>query len=212
METREALKAKAYARLYEEEAAKQDIFSKLTRQKPKIRSTAEIVGVDHEAVRADVNGSKIFVRTSVAKTALIVQSAPLCIMFLIMMSTAFMQEKMTGSGIFFYCLLGGILLAFAFPNLIRLFNKPAIEIKSSGIRLNKHLYSWKSILDTYIVIRRGRGAEWQLLLLMDNGKIVRMRLNDFFSLQHDATAMNISYYIEHYKRLGERIAAVEEGV
>ncbi|WP_262888487.1 hypothetical protein [Chitinophaga agri] len=42
METREALKAKAYAKLYEEEAAKQNIFSKIAGRKPRIRSTGDI--------------------------------------------------------------------------------------------------------------------------------------------------------------------------
>jgi hypothetical protein len=207
METRDVLKERSYARLLKEESAKVNIISRLIGQRPKISSTADIVGEDYEAVRADVNGSKTFVRSGAAKTSLIVQTAVPGIMVLVSLSSIFLNEDIPLGGVLVSCFAASVFLVMAFPGIKKLLSRPHIEVKVTGIRLNKHLYAWTSILDTYIVIRKGKGAAWQLVLLTDSGKIIKMSLQDFSSLQHNA-ALDISYYIEHYKRLQQRTAAV----
>lgn len=200
MEPRDVLKAQCYARLVKEEMARMNIFMRLIGKRPKIRSTSEIVGIDYEAVRADVNSSKIFTRTTTSRAALcynVVIPGMMCAMGI---ASVFINGAITTYKIIFGSVVGGVFLLITYPFLRRLLSAPSIEIKATGIRLNKCFYAWTQVLDTYIVIKKGRGAESQLVLLTDKGQIIRIALGDFSTLQHNA-AFDISYYIEHYKRL-----------
>lgn len=198
--TREALKEKSYRLLYKQESARLDIFSRLTRRKPRINLTANIAGEDYEAVRADVKTSKIFLRSSTVRINLIIGSLMPGVMALLFLLMTFCRENLNSTDIWIACFIGGMLLAIALSNLKTLLSNARLEIKATGIMEKDRLYSWENILDTYIVIRSGRVAKYLLVLLMDDGEIVRITLNEFASLQHNA-AFDISYYIEHYKRL-----------
>ncbi|WP_044219963.1 hypothetical protein [Chitinophaga pinensis] len=201
--TREALKESLYRLLYEQESARQNIFSRILRRQPSIRSTADIAGEDYEAVRADVNTSKLFLQTSTFRINLILGIIIPGLLFSFFLFQLFREDHLDGTGIVLACLTGSLLLFIILDNLKELFSNTRLEIKVTGIMHNERMYSWENILDTYIVIRRGRVVKYLLVLLLEDGKIVRIRLNEFHAVQYNP-ALDISYYIEHYKRLRNR--------
>jgi hypothetical protein len=197
--TRETLKESLYERLYKEESARRGIFSRIMRRKPNINATADIAGEDYEAVRADVNTSKLLLQTSTFRINLIVGIVMSSLLFTFFLILQFREERMDSTGIVLACLLGSLLLYLVFSNLKELLANTRLEIKVTGIMHNDRMYLWENILDTYIA-RRGKVVKYLLVLLMDDGKIVRIRLNEFHALRYDP-ALDISYYIEHYKHL-----------
>ncbi|SFO50070.1 hypothetical protein SAMN05428949_5442 [Chitinophaga sp. YR627] len=201
--TRELLKEALYKRLYKEESARQDIFHRILRRKPSISSTADIAGEDYEAVRADVNTSKLFRQTSSFRNRQILGMVMPALLLCFLLFQLFREEQLDVTRILMTCLIASLPLFIVLYNLRELLANTRLEIKVTGIMHNDWIYPWENILDTCIVIRRGRAGAYLLVLLMDDGEIVRIRLTEFQTLQHNP-ALDISYYIEHYKRLRNR--------
>lgn len=201
--TREILKESLYRRLFKEESARQCIFSRIMRRKPNINATADIAGEDYEAVRADANMSKLFLQTSNFRINQIVGIVMSGLLFALFLILQFREEHMNGAGIVLACLMGSLLSYLVLSSLKELLANTRLEIKVTGIMHNDQMYQWENILDTYIATRRGKVVKYLLVLLMDDGKIVRIRLNEFHAVQYNP-ALDISYYIEHYKRLRNR--------
>ncbi|MBW8684602.1 hypothetical protein [Chitinophaga rhizophila] len=201
MEPRDVLKAQHYARLIKEETAQLNVLVRLTGIKPRISTTADIAGEDYEAVRANANTSKVFTRTSTARRTLFFQAAIPVLMCILIILAVIVHGDVTPYSIAFGSTLGAAFFVMAVLHVRKLLAAPSIEIKAAGILLNKHFHSWTTVLDTYIVIRKVRGnTESTLILLTDNGAIIKTPLHDYSSLGQNA-AFDISYYIEHYKRL-----------
>jgi|GEM_PF-4775697 len=198
--TREILKESLYKRLFKEESARQGIFSRIMRRKPNINATADIAGEDYEAVRADVNTSKLFLQTSTFRINQIVGIVMPGLLLTLFLILQFREDRMDGTRIVLSCLIASLLLYFVLSSVKELFANTRLEIKVTGIMHNDRMYLWENTLDTYIAARRGKVVKYLLVLLMDDGKIVRIRLNEFHAVAYNP-ALDVSYYIEHYKHL-----------
>ncbi|TWV95673.1 hypothetical protein [Chitinophaga pinensis] len=201
--TREELKEARYKLLYEQESARQDLFSQIIRRKPIIDSTADIAGEDYEAIRADVNTSKLFLQSSTFDNNLMLGILVSCVMTACFLFQALRDDRVNFREGWLPYLCVCLTLVIVLRNVKMLLSKTRLEINVTGILHNDRMYTWENLLDTYIVTGRGRKAEYLLVLLMDDGEIVRITLNKFHSLQYNP-ALDISYYIEHYKQLRDR--------
>ncbi|MCF6406981.1 hypothetical protein L3C95_29040 [Chitinophaga filiformis] len=73
-----------------------------------------------------------------------------------------------------------------------------LEISAAGISIGHRHFPWMNIVGTMMVRRLGENKKYKLVLLLDNGKIIRHDVEYYYSFL-SRSRRDISVAIEHFK-------------